>query len=134
MAAIATAPGTFRFAANLTWVQKELGWLIDEVESFPTISNSGVGSLIVPQNGDRVGMTFVNGTSNTIVVALNSFPSTLFGIPIAPNGGAISFKIRDDFTLIARAWYGFSTPGNGSLYVSELIGRVPLPPGTAPGY
>ena len=134
MATTPTTASAFQFAANLTWVQKELGWLVNEVESFPTVAQTPGVTQLLPQNGDRVGLFMMNGTADTIYVSINSGVSSIQGIALNPNGGSVTLKIRDDFTLITRAWWGVSYGGPGSLYILELIGMVQLPPGTAPVY
>ena len=124
----------FTFGAALSWVQVNLGWLVDEVESFPGIPTSAPTAPFLPQNADRLALVMFNLGLNNLFVALNPNVNNTSGILLTANGGAVSLNVRDDFTLTTRAWFGISVTAPGTLYVLEIIGRVKLPPGTKPGY
>ena len=88
---------------------------------------------MLPNNPDRVGFEIVNNGTTTCYVSYNNAVSANIGIPIVGNGGALSFKLRDDFTLISRQWNAISPSGSTNLTTFELIRIVRFgPPKEAP--
>lgn len=123
-------PLTPRYGAALTIIQDLYGWIINEVESFPTLGIVQPTAPFVNQNADRVGLLIMNGGANSALVALNSSVFTSTQFLLTQNGGSISFNIRDDFTLVSRAFWGFTNVSPGNIYVLELIAVRPLAKGS----
>jgi hypothetical protein len=134
---MSTLPNTagYTFGAALTWTQGEYGYLISEVESFPSIATVAPANQFLPNNGDRLGLVIINTSLNNIFVGLSNQVSSLFGILLTANGGSLTANVRQDLTLPTRAWFGFSPSGvPTTIYVLEIIGVKQLPPRTAPGF
>lgn len=123
----------FRFGAALSVVQNLFGYLINEVESFPTITTGTPTSPFITQNADRLGLVIANTGLNVAYVGLSSLVGSNFGFLLTANGGSISLNIRDDLTLTTRAWWGAAVGASDVLYVLELIGVKPLAVGATPG-
>lgn len=133
---MATSPNgapNVKFGAALTFVQQFLGYLVNEVESFPTIPASSPTSPFLPQNGDRVGLLIANTGLNNAFIGLGPTVGGNFGFFLVANGGAIAFNVRDDFTLTTRSWWGASIGASNIFYVLEIIGVKALGPGTQAG-
>ena len=122
---------TTSVSANLEWTEYHLGGEVLEIDSYIAVGTSA--GLLLPNNPDRVGLVIVNnGTTTCYVSYLNAVGANI-GIPIVGNGGALSFKLRDDFTLIARQWNAISPSGATNLTTFELIRIVRFgPPKEAP--
>lgn len=121
------------YGAALTYTQKLLGYIVNEVESFPGVPATSPTAPFIPQNGDRVGLLIANVGLQTVYVGLSSAVGAANGFLLVPNGGAIAINAKDDFTLTSRAWWSFATPSPSSLYVLELIGVRALPVGVGVG-
>lgn len=113
--------------AALNFVQVYLGYLINEVESFPTLNTGNPTAPFLAGNADRVGLLFCNFGNNLVQLSTNPSVLTSGGILLNSNGGIISMNVRDDFTLPARAWWGAATSVAQAIYVLELIAAAPLP-------
>ena len=113
------------FAAARAYSEKLLGGPINEVES--TLTVGALLTQIVNFNGDRVGLVIVNLGANDIFVAPSAAASTTNGIRLAANGGFMSLDVTEDFTLPARAWFGFPNAATSAIYVLEII-RFSLSP------
>ena len=121
------------FGAALTVVQNIFGYIINEVESFPSIATTSPTAPFIPQNGDRLGLVLVNTAVNQMFVGLSPAVGSLDGIVLSPNGGAIAMNVRDDMTLTTRAWWALSITAPGILYVLEIIGVKAVGPGKGVG-
>lgn len=133
MSTLPTPAPNPKFGAALTFVQNFLGYLVNEVESFPTIPASSPTSPFLASNGDRVGLLIANTGLNNAFIGLGPTVGSNFGFLLVANGGAIAFNVRDDFTLTTRAWWGASIGASNIFYVLELIGVKALGPGTFGG-
>jgi hypothetical protein len=111
-----------RFGAALAYTSQLLGGLVTEKESNPSIASSGVGTVGVDGNGDRVGLAMVNtgGVDLFLTTTAQSAGSTM-GIRLVANGGFVSFDCTRDFTLPSRRWYALAASSTGALYVLEMI-------------
>ena len=133
MATLPTTPAGYTFGAALTWVQKEYGYLINEVESFPGSPSTPPTSPFVPNNGDRLALAVVNIGISNVYIGLSAGVSGGNGILLVANGGSFTIDVRRDMTLPSRAWWTVSSGTPNPLYVLELIGVRALQPGTVPG-
>lgn len=118
-----------KFGAALTYIQNLLGYIVNEVDQTQGVAAASPTSPFVSQNGDRVGLLVANIGLQNVFIALTPAVGTGSGFLIVPNGGAIAFNARDDFTLVTRAWWAFATPSPSSIYILELIGVKALPSG-----
>lgn len=132
---MATTPNAalVKYGAALTYVQNLLGYIIDERDQTQGVAAATPTSPFVSQNGDRVGLLVANVGLQTVFIALSSAVGSANGFQLQPNGGAIAFDARTDFTLTTRAWWAFATPSPSSIYILELIGVRALPPTSGVG-
>ena len=121
---------SYTVGAALMWSQRQLGHLLQQNESNPTILNTA--TQIVPNNADRLVLVVMNVSASNVTVALNAGVTTTNGIIIVANTGALIVEVRDDFTLPSFAWWVISAGASSVIYVLELIASVELPgvPGT----
>jgi len=124
-----TPAPAIKVGANLAWVQTQLGGEVLEQDSSPLVSSTTV--QILANNPDRMGLVMMNLGTGDMFVSFNPNVSTQLGIKLAANGGFISMKLRDDFTMITRAYYAISPSVNGNIYIVEYILIVKTGPGLA---
>lgn len=132
---MATTPGAvFTYGAALTNTQQRLGYLVNQIESFPTLGTTPPTAPFIGNNADRVGLIIVNVSLNPVFIGVSQATvQATNGILLNPSGGAVTMQVRDDWTLPSSAWWGEATGGSAQIYVLELIGWKALPPGTVPG-
>jgi hypothetical protein len=112
-------------SALRAFIEAEFGGPTTEQESYVALPGGAVFTLLVPNNAERISLTFVNVAVNDAAITLNATGST-GGIHLTASGGAVSFNIRDDATLPGRLWYGFSSAAS-NLYVLEVIRSIYTP-------
>jgi len=112
------SPG-FSVGAALQWSQKELGGLLLEQDSNPTMQITA--TQIVANNADRVVLVVFNLGANDVYMSITADVSPTNGIKLVANGGFIIIELRDDFTLQTRQWWGIGNGGTSSCYVLELV-------------
>ena len=112
--------------AALDFTVKQLGGLVLEQESNPSISTSPV--VVVPNNPDRVALVMVNLGAGNVFVSLANVPSASAGIFLGASGGSVTLNVRDDMTLPSRQWSAICPAGGPSvLEVIEYIRQVEIP-------
>lgn len=105
--------------ANLTLTEKIAGGLTTE-----TISNPIVTTTVIPliqNHADRMELIFFNVGSDDCFVYFDSSISNTNGFRIPANGGFLVFKIRDDFQLVTRPWFGRANVTSTLLTIVEVI-------------
>lgn len=108
-------------AANLAQLlMNEYGVKVHPSRESGTQTIGVVGSQVVPNNPNRVGLVMINLSANTIYVDINPGVTSSAGILLAPNGGAITLDWRTDFTLVSNDWYAIATLAGSSLRVYSL--------------
>jgi len=121
-------PG-FTVGAALQWSQKELGGLLLEKDSNPTMQVTA--TQIVENNADRVVLVVFNLGVNDVYMSITADVSATNGIKLVANGGFIIIELRDDFTLQTRQWWGLGNGGTSACYVLELVRQNNLSFGSA---
>lgn len=112
--------------AALLFTEEELGGPCFEQDS---IVNPNVTPIvIVPNNGDRVGLLIFNTGASDLTISLDGNVSNSNGIILPANGGSLSLNVRDDFTLAARQWWGVAPQGI-TVYILEIIRYRTTPSG-----
>ena len=114
--------------ATRFYAETQLGGPTRSQESQFTVPNTT--TQVLNSNPDRVGLVFVNNTTNPIWVFITPNFGGNQGIQLPSGGGAISLNIHDDFTLITETWYGIAGTSPSLLYILETISDVILPPET----
>lgn len=112
--------------AALTFTETAAGFFTSEQT---TIANVGTGVTSLLQNhADRLELIFFNNSAVDVVIYFDSSVSTTNGFRLVATGGFIVFKVRDDFTLLSRPWFGISTGAAVNISITEVF-RVTFPPG-----
>lgn len=76
---------------------------------------------VLPNNPNRVGLSFHNLGSTNIYLYLENNPSANQGILIAGGGGVVAFDWRVDMSLISHEWYAIAPSGATNLQVVETV-------------
>lgn len=93
------------------------------VSTRPTVETASVGtsvSRILVNRANRVALTFVNTSANTIYVLPVASVSVTNGIRLA-SGGTASFNWRDDLDIIAWEWFAVASGASSSLTIIQEI-------------
>jgi hypothetical protein len=108
-----------RKGAALEFTEAQLGGPCTEVEGYPDADVAP--GVLVPGNGDRVGLLIVNTSAVDIVIGLNPnlIGALSFLLPAA--GGFFECDVRTDFTLPSRTWYSQSLGAPVTPYVLQII-------------
>lgn len=91
----------------------------------PTITTSV--SQLLPNNADRLELIIFNLGANDGYVHWDGAVSSTNGFKVNANGGFLLFKVKDDFTLVARQFFAVSTIGNTTFTVVEVVRITALP-------
>jgi hypothetical protein len=82
----------------------------------------GVNSQkLVSNNPNRVGISFINNSVNTIWISNTNLLVANQGIFIGGNGGTVTLNWRDDMTLVSSDWYGVAAVAASALQVFEVV-------------
>lgn len=100
-------------------IEAELGVNVHTRDNVTAIGTSEL--QVLSNNPNRVGLTLINLSNDTIYVGLDNMVSADRGIRLAANGGSVSFNWQYDMSLIAHEWHAVSTAAGNNLYVLELI-------------
>lgn len=74
---------------------------------------------ILPFNPERVMFTIMNLGATIISVSPDQLTTALHGLRLGPNGGVVSFNVRDDGVIPTLNWTAVSDVAGGALYVIE---------------
>lgn len=107
------------------FLQFKFGGQFEERESTPAMSVNA--SSAVGNNPDRLGLLIINTGASSVTLGLSPSVVSGAGIILAANGGAVSFDVDEDFTVVTRQFFGVAASGAPSLYVLELNRSVFLP-------
>lgn len=115
--------------AGRWFAETQLGGPTREQESFPTVATTV--TTVLPTNGDRVGLVFVNNSTNNVWVGISSNVAINVGIILPAGGGAVSLNLRDDWTLITHDWSAIAATSAVPIYVLEILADMVLAPEVA---
>lgn len=94
------------------------------VRENPLTSSIGINAeRVVPSNPNRLALTVINLSANTIYLGFDNRVSSINGIYVAPNGGGISLIYDEDFEMVGYEIWGIATGTNSSIKVIEVIGE-----------
>ena len=71
-------------------------------------------------DGERVQLTLVNLSANTIYIAPTPAVSASRGIFLGANGGSVTMSVVEDGILPSLQWYALATAAASSLYVIRV--------------
>lgn len=105
--------------ANLVLTEKIAGGLTTE-----TISNPIVTTTVIPlitNNADRMELIVFNVGTDDVLIHFDPSLSNTNGFRIPASGGFLVFKVRDDYQLVTRGWYGRANATSSLLTIVEVI-------------
>jgi hypothetical protein len=103
--------------AAAEFIEREFGGAYEEETGLVAISNNP--TKILGSDPDRVALTFINDQTATIYITPDNGPSGNRGIQLDANGGSVSMNVRDDLTLPAREWWGYTgTPTQNIFFIA----------------
>ncbi len=111
--------------AALRFLANRFGGLLREVETTPVIGTTA--QLILGFDAERVSVTFVNLSANTIYIGPKSDVSIAKGILINPSGGAVAINVEEDGSLPTNEWYARATAAASGMYVLVVKRDTALP-------
>lgn len=85
------------------------------------VSVGGTVQKVLPNNPNRVGLTFINNSANTMYLNITNNYAAGQGIFLAGNGGSIALNWRDDMTLISNEWDAVCPGGASNLQILEVV-------------
>jgi len=85
-----------------------------------TVTLGTTAAEIVPNNPDRLALTVINLSTNSVYLALDSSVSSSKGILLVPTGGSATFSLEDDFQMVGWAIWGVATGASSALFVIEV--------------
>lgn len=104
---------------------KDLSDLLREqlgVNTRPVISESTIGtsnSKVLSNDPNRVALTFINLSANTIYLMIDNLVSTTRGIRLDSGGGSVSFTWQYDMHLLLYEWHAVASDASSQLLVIE---------------
>ena len=102
-------------------IQANFGFHTRVQESNPVIAVAITTTQIANNNNNRLGLTIINsGTANIWISTLKELIVGQ-GIFLAANGGSISFRWDQDFSLISHDWFAIGDGGVSNVHVVEVI-------------
>jgi hypothetical protein len=113
-------------SAVRAFIEAAFGGPTTDQESVVLVGTTG-NTRLVPNNAERVSLTFVNIDVNDVIIGLGPFVST-GGLRLVRSGGAINFIVRDDATLPGREWWAQSPVAPANVYILEVIRSIYTPP------
>lgn len=106
------------YGAAAEFAARELGGPIVERER--TVQVGLASQEIVAAEPEQVGIIIVNLSAATVWVAPGLLVSSTRGIRLPPSGGSVSLNVRDDFTLVTRAWHAIASAALSDVYVLSI--------------
>jgi len=97
------------------WLLRTYGGLFTHSEANPSIGITS--TLLVNNDPERVHLTIINLSVNTVVVAPFQGVTLTNGIVLAPSGGSITMNVREDLQLPSLNWYAIAGAPASNLFV-----------------
>ena len=95
-------------------------WGVRTQAAQKTVSLGVAAAEIVPNNPDRLGLTIINLSTNSVYLALDNSVSSSKGMLLVPTGGSATFSLEDDFQMVGWAIWGVASGAASPLYVIEV--------------
>lgn len=87
----------------------------------PAASSVGTAAVeVAPNNPNRLGLVFINLSTNVIYLTPDNAPTTARGVRLSPNGGAVAFNYREDFHIVGYAWYAIADGAGSNIHVLSV--------------
>ncbi|OHB72323.1 MAG: hypothetical protein A2V70_19475 [Planctomycetes bacterium RBG_13_63_9] len=108
--------------AAIDYLQKEFGGNLD-FNNFDLVVDLALVQVL-PFNPERIMFTLMNLGPTVITVSPDQRTSALHGLRLGPNGGFLSFNVRDDGIIPTLEWTAVGDLAGGSLYVLNTFRDV----------
>lgn len=95
-------------------------WGVRTQAAQKTITLGVAAAELVPNNPDRLGLTIINLSTNSVYVALDNSVSDTKGMLLVPSGGSVTFSLEEDFQMVGWAIWGVATGADSSLFIIEV--------------
>lgn len=92
------------------------------VDTRPVVSNPSIGTTaerILSNNANRVALTFVNLSANTIYLMIDDGVSPTRGIRLDSGGGSASLTWQYDMHILLWEWWAIASGASSELLVIE---------------
>lgn len=76
---------------------------------------------ILTRNENRIRATIVNLSANDGYLGFGEDTSATKGIPVAANGGAVSFGYQEDGDLVGLSMYAINNTASGTWFIVEVV-------------
>lgn len=110
-------PGAAREIQERLWgvhtVTRENPLAVDNIDTTPV--------RILPGDPDRVAITIINLSVNTIFVSHRGNVSSTNGIRLAASGGSVLLSAPDDSDRLVHNWFAIASGANSDFFVSETF-------------
>lgn len=106
---------------------KSLDALIEDqlgVNTRPVDTNPSIGTTaqkILSNNANRVAVTFINLSANTIYILNDNLVSSTRGIRLGSGGGSVSLTWEYDMHILLWEWHAIASAANSELLIIEEI-------------
>lgn len=106
------------YGAAIDFLAKRFGGYLRPVESTSSIGITAV--RLINFDAERIAVTFVNLSSNTVYIGPQNDVSATKGIVIPPGGGAVAINVEEDGILPTVEWYAVATAAASAVYVLSV--------------
>ena len=106
------------FGAAAEYYRRLIGGDVEPIKDTKAVGTTP--SVLVAADPERVQLTIVNLSSNSIYIMPNDAPTTSSGIFLSANGGSVSMNVHEDGTLPAQEWRAVATAANSSVQIIGL--------------
>jgi len=103
------------------YIDDELGALLREKAG--VVAVSATPAQVLPANGDRTNLIFINCGSYPINLSPDSSTLPNGGIVLREGGGFAVMSVRGDFLLPVLQWFAAAPAGDSNLYYLYLENR-----------
>lgn len=119
-------PGYRVDGAAAALAARKFGGRIVELESAPSVSNTA--AQYVAGDPERVLLTVVNLSANSIYIGFRPDVSPTNGILLGPNGGSITLDAEQDAVLVTRQVFAIGDGASSATYRLQLRRDTGLEP------
>jgi hypothetical protein len=106
------------FGAAAEYFRRLVGGDVEPVDI--TASIGVTASVLAQADPERVQLTIVNLSANSLYIRPNKAPSSTEGIFLAANGGGLSMSVADDGTLCAQEWRAIASGAASAVFATGL--------------
>jgi hypothetical protein len=95
-------------------------WGVRSQAAQKTVSVGVAAVQIVPNNPQRLALTIINLSTNSVYIALDNSVAATKGMVLQPTGGSATFSLDEDFQMVGWEIWGIATGAASAVYVIEV--------------